>query len=87
MLTQGPYTPRLVWHGPVIGDEYMLVTTRVFGRQLRTGGIDARYFPKALAALRAVHAAGYLVSTEDLGMTLLQHCCSRHLLRIAAIMR
>jgi hypothetical protein len=42
----------------------MLLTSRVFGRKLRAGGADAELLPRALAALRAVHAAGYLVSAR-----------------------
>jgi hypothetical protein len=62
MQLQGPHTPRLVWHGPVAGGFYALLTSRVYGRPLRAGGVDAEFFPQAQVALRAVHAAGYLVS-------------------------
>ena len=58
-MLQGVYTTRLLYAGPASGGRYVLVFSRVFGREL-DGEHDANLLPQALAALRAVHKAGYL---------------------------
>ena len=55
--SQGTYTPRLEFAGHSSdGCFFLLLTSRVIGWPLGEG--DARLLPAALAALRAVHAAG-----------------------------
>jgi hypothetical protein len=60
MCLQDVHIPAMLYHGPALNG-VVLVTKRVFGRPLQRGGQDAHLVQLALAPLRAVHAAGFLV--------------------------